>query len=153
MFGRFKNNENGDILILFAGTLILVIVFLGLSTDVILAFNKRNKLVEIGKLIGEARVDLGEELWSSENPESTLNEIAWEIGKRNGLKRNQVSAKWTVIQETNSYRVVNTSIELTDVYKCSTLKMIGINELPIKVNMSGGQDKNTGAIPIWFPGR
>lgn len=138
MFGKFKNNENGDILILFAATLIVVLIFLGLSTDFLLAFNKRDKLVEIGKLIGEARVDLGEELWNSENPELLLKEIAWEIGKRNGLEREQVDAKWRVIRESNSYRVVNTSIELNDVYECSVLKIFGINELPMNVRMSGG---------------
>ncbi|MGJ0848067.1 TadE/TadG family type IV pilus assembly protein [Tissierella praeacuta] len=153
MFARFRNSEKGDILILFAGTLILVIIFLGLSTDVILAFNKRDKLVEIGKLMSEARVDLGEELWHSEEPQSTLREITWEIAKRNGLEMNQVDVKWIVKQETNSYRASEISIVLTDVYKCSTLKMIGINELPIKVNIKGGQDKHTGGTPIWLPGR
>ncbi len=153
MLGKFRDSENGDILILFAGTLILVIVFLGLSTDVILAFNKRDKLVEVGRLMSEARVDLGEELWHSEDPQSTLREITWEIAEKNGLDKNQVDVKWIVRQQTNSYRASEINIILTDVYKCSTLKMIGINEFPIKVNIKGGQDKNTGGIPIWFPGR
>lgn len=152
MLTKFRNNENGDILLLFAGTLILVIVFLGLSTDVILAFNKRDKLIEIGKLISEARIDLGDEFWHSEDPQSTLKEIAWEIAKRNGLEKNQVDVKWIVKQEASNFRVIEINIVLNDVYKCSTLKMIGINELPITVKTKGAQDKYTGGVPIWRPG-
>lgn len=149
MFIKSKKNESGDIIILFAGTLILLIVFLGLSTDVILAFNKRDRLIEIGNLMKDARFDLGEELWNSNYPESTLREITLDIAAKNGLNSEQVDVKWIPTRENETLRAADVKITLTDKYECTVLKMLGINELPIKVKIDGEQFKS--GTRIWSP--
>lgn len=146
----FKDNECGSILILFAATLILLTVFLALSTDIALAFNKKDKLTEVGNLIRDARFDIGEELWNSNNPEFLLKEVAVDIAKKNGLKSNQVDVEWNITKNSSTHRMVNVKIIITDVYECTTLKMLGINELPIKVVIDGYQEKK--GTMVWRPG-
>ncbi len=150
MFKNVKKNERGNITILFAFILILLMIFLGLSIDVALAFNKRDKLIEVGNLIRDARFDLSEELWHAYYPESVLREIARDIAVKNNLSPNQVDVKWKETTYNTSQRVAQIDIIMTDVYKCTILKLFGVNELPIKVLIPGSQDKK--ANVVWRPG-
>ncbi|UPU39583.1 pilus assembly protein TadG-related protein [Erysipelothrix sp. Poltava] len=45
---NFKNEEDGNILIMFAFILMFLLGFVALSTDVVLAMNKKDKLTEVG---------------------------------------------------------------------------------------------------------
>ena len=121
-------------------------VLLGLSIDVALAFNKRDKLIEVGNLIRDARFDLSEELWHAYYPESVLREIARDIAVKNNLSPNQVDVKWKETTYSTSQRVAQIDIIMTDVYECTILKLFGVNELPIKVIIPGSQDKKL----MWF---
>ena len=150
MLNKFLKKEKGDVMILFAGVFIILLIFLGLSTDVILAFSQRDRLVEIGNSMRDARVDLGVEVWNSPYPEHLLRELTVDIGVRNGLRPDQITTKWNVKDETNTRRDVGVIIELTDVYECSTLKMLGIKELPIKVVIGGSQYRYA-APYVWSP--
>lgn len=150
MFKNVKKNERGNITILFAFILILLMIFLGLSIDVALAFNKRDKLIEVGNLIRDARFDLSEELWHAYYPESVLREIARDIAVKNNLSPNQVDVKWKETTYNTSQRVAQIDIIMTDVYKCTILKLFGVNELPIKVLIPGSQDKK--ANVVWRSG-
>ncbi|QQY80126.1 putative Flp pilus-assembly TadE/G-like protein [Keratinibaculum paraultunense] len=150
MFKKFKKNEKGNITILFALTIMLLMVLLGLSIDVALAFNKRDKLIEVGNLIRDARFDLSEELWHAYYPESVLREIARDIAVKNNLSPNQVDVKWKETTYSTSQRVAQIDIIMTDVYECTILKLFGVNELPIKVIIPGSQDKK--ANVVWRPG-
>ncbi|WP_350343110.1 hypothetical protein PRVXT_002390 [Proteinivorax tanatarense] len=149
MLDNCKKNESGDILVLFAGTFILLIVFLGLATDVVLAFNERDKLIEVGNLIRDARFDLSEELWNSYHPEQTMREIAQDIAEQNGLERNQVDVIWREVETTHRRRTADITVILTDTYQCTTLRMLGINELPIQVTIPGRQFKERNRV--WSP--
>lgn len=150
MFKKFKKNEKGNITILFALTIMLLMVLLGLSIDVALAFNKRDKLIEVGNLIRDARFDLSEELWHAYYPESVLREIARDIAVKNNLSPNQVDVKWKETTYSTSQRVAQIDIIMTDVYECTILKLFGVNELPIKVIIPGSQYKK--ANKVWRPG-
>lgn len=150
MLRKMKKNENGDILVLFSGVIIILIIFLGLSTDVILAYSKKDKLVEIGNLMKDARFDLGEELWNADVPQDKLREISWEIAKRNGLTVDQMKIEWTPVKNNPNIREAKTVVTLTDEYECTALKMLGIDKLPIKVVVEGSQVKY-GSM-IWSPG-
>lgn len=150
MLKNMKRNENGDIIILFAFTIIILIGFLGLSTDVVLAFNKKSKLVEIGQLMKDARFDLGEELWQADYPEDKLREISLEISRRNGLSDDQVEIEWVPVKRNESIRQAKVKITLTDNYECTSLKILGINDLPIKVVTEGSQVKY--GFNLWSPG-
>lgn len=150
MLRKIRESENGDILVLFAGVIIILIMFLALSTDVILAYSKKDKLVEIGNLMKDARFDLGEELWNADVPQDKLREISWEIAKRNGLTVDQMKIEWTPVKNNPNIREAKTVVTLTDEYECTTLKMLGIDKLPIKVVVEGSQVKY-GSM-IWSPG-
>ena len=150
MFKKFKKNEKGNITILFAFVLILLMVLLGLSIDVALAFNKRDKLIEVGNLIRDARFDLSEELWHAYYPESVLREIARDIAVKNNLSPNQVDVKWKETYNNTSKREAQIDVIMTDVYECTILKLFGVDELPIKVIIPGFQYKK--ANVVWRPG-
>lgn len=148
---KIIKDEKGDIILLFAGTLIILIAFLALATDVVLAFTQRDRLREVGSIIRNTRLDIGEELWNSDNPEAELKKLADEIGRQNGLKSDQIHVRWKPVQRNMYKRVVDIRITLVDTYQCTTLKMLGINELPIRVDIDGYQAKRTSNI-IWHPG-
>lgn len=150
MLKNMKRNENGDIIILFAGVIILLVVFLGLSTDVVLAFNKKSKLTEVGNLMKDARFDLGEELWQADYPEDKLREISLEISRRNGLRDDQVEVEWMPVRNDESIRQAQVKITLTDNYECTSLKIFGVNNLPIRVVIEGSQVKT--GFNLWSPG-
>ena len=59
---NFKNEEDGNILIMFAFILMFLLGFVALSTDVVLAMNKKDKLTEVAYLVREARLDITEEM-------------------------------------------------------------------------------------------
>ncbi|HEY4537803.1 MAG TPA: hypothetical protein VIG45_05060 [Erysipelothrix sp.] len=147
-----ENNEKGSVLVLFAATLSLLLVFVALSTDIILAYNRRDHLNEIGQMIREATHDFAEESWNAYNPEEMLTELAREIGRMNGLHDSQVRVEWH--EATTSYvrRDARVDIIITDVYETSTLGMFGIREIPIKIDIKGIQFKSV-SPSIWSPWR
>ncbi|WP_331836010.1 tight adherence pilus pseudopilin TadF [Erysipelothrix piscisicarius] len=63
---NFKNEEDGNILIMFAFILMFLLGFVALSTDVVLAMNKKDKLTEVAYLVREARLDITEEMLHSQ---------------------------------------------------------------------------------------
>ena len=73
------NSEEGSVLVLFAATLSLLLVFVALSTDIILAYNHRDHLNEIGQMMREARFDFAEEIWSAYDPEAALAELSRKV--------------------------------------------------------------------------
>lgn len=149
---NFKD-ERGDILILFAASLTLIVVLLGLSTDVALAFSKKDKINEFADYIIEARVDLSEELWHSEDPDSYFREFTYEMARRNNFDPRKIHVEWKELYPhygyDNSMRHSVIELEIYDNYETSVLKLFGIYNLPIRVIKKGGQDKYSNNI--WKP--
>ncbi|HEY4544503.1 MAG TPA: Tad domain-containing protein [Tissierellaceae bacterium] len=147
---KYYKDEQGDILILFAVALIMIILFIGLATDVILAYNKRDKIQEIGNIMVEARMDMGEEVWNSYNPEATLRDITNDIAIKNGIRTDQVEVYWEEDYLGPNRRQAIVTIDITDVYECAVLGMLGLREIPIHVRIRGIQHKGSGS-GIWNP--
>lgn len=144
--------EDGSVLVLFAATLSLLLVFVSLSTDIILAYNRRDHLNEVGQMMREARFDFAEEIWSAYDPEATLTEISREVGRMNGLRDEQVRVVWEEGYSGYNSRQAKVDVIITDVYHTSTLGMFGIKEIPIKVEIKGFQNTTHGD-GVWSPWR
>ena len=155
MMNKIKS-EQGDILILFAATLIMIIFFLAATSDIVLAFSKKERLEELADIMLELRIDASEELWNSESPAHLYNEYVQDIARKNNLRPDQVHIGWTDMPTQpgyeNNQRIIKVDVLLTDNYETSILKMFGIENLPIRVKKSGMQDKYTTAPFIWRPG-
>lgn len=147
-----QDNEEGSVLVLFAATLSLLLVFVALSTDIILAYNHRDHLNEIGQMMREARFDFAEEIWSAYDPEAALTELSREVGRMNGLRDDQVRVIWEEGYTRYNVREAKVNVIITDVYETSTLGLFGIKQIPIKVEIKGFQNTTHGD-GVWSPWR
>lgn len=142
--------EDGAILILFAVSLSFLIVFTALTTDIIFAYNRKDHLNEVGQMMREARFDFAEEVWNAYDPQAKLEEISRDIGRRNGLRDDQVQIIWQEVPLSRTRREAKIDVIITDTYETTTLKMLGIQEIPIKVVIKGHQSKYHGN-GVWSP--
>ncbi len=151
-FMKAYKNEDGNIIIIFAMTFMVIIAFVTFSTDIAMAMSRRSELMEIGQIMREVRFEQSEVIWNSDNPEETFDKMVREYGKKNGLSDSQINTKYEEIY-TGTYgkRTFNVDITLTDSYECTTLSLFGINNIPIKVTIKGyaEKSKNSG---VWRPG-
>ena len=139
---KWIEKESGSVLIMFAFLFTFLMIFLALSTDIVMAFNHRDYLNEIGHMMREARFDLNEEIWNSEDPRGTLLEVSREIGRANGLRDDQIHVLWEETTNNPMQRNANVSVIIEDTYETSTLSMFGIKKLPIRVVIKGYQFKS-----------
>ncbi|AZK44353.1 hypothetical protein EEI45_06000 [Erysipelothrix piscisicarius] len=149
---NFKNEEDGNILIMFAFILMFLLGCVALSTDVVLAMSKKDKLTEVAYLVREARLDITEEMLHSQQGQQIALDNAHEILKRNGIDPSQFELVWNEqrgMSPNGNYMISLTgTIILRDVYKTTTLKALGIDEFPIKVELPVWQNF-TDQQPIW----
>lgn len=164
-FMRLKS-EKGELMVLFSGVLILLLLVAGASADFILYSNKRDKVREIAYLIKDTRYDLAEPLFNSTNPQQTLEEIAHTVAAQNGVNPSNVRVKWVeeragadrlrpLEEEEGSIligkRSAKTIIEISETYDPIFLKMFNVNEMPIKISIEDGLEKDTEQGYVWVP--
>ena len=158
---RKMKSEKGELMVLFSGVLILLLLVTGASADFMLYSNKQDKVREIGYLIKDTRYDLAEPLFNSHNPQKDFEEIAYKIAAQNDINPANVKVEW----KENFHPMANpeggfitekreavTTIEIKETYDPIFLKMFNVNEIPIKVSISDKLEKDTEHGYVWTPG-
>lgn len=147
---KLFKKEQGDVLILFAFSLVILVGMTALATDVGLLAIKRAELMEIGQVMRDARLDQTEQIWNANNPADTFDDIVREYGMLNGLDSSQISTTYKVVNRTSTKREHEVSIILSDTYQCTTLRLFGLKDIPIDVVINGSAFKeNSGGV--WSP--
>lgn len=129
--------EDGNILILSALIFTFLIAFVAIAVDIGIMYTNRTKLLEIGNLMRDARFQQTEFLWNSYNPAYDFDSLVKEYGLKNGLTKEQIKTVYRIIENTKTTRRVEVDIELTSIYKCTTLKLFGYNEIVLKEKIEG----------------
>ncbi|WP_349672914.1 pilus assembly protein TadG-related protein [Lacrimispora sp.] len=145
------DREDGNILLLFAGCLTVLIFFIGISMDLGLIYLKRNALMNLCQLVKEDRFTFQDSIRYSDNPGKdsfTMIEDA--------LRRNHFDGTVKVYfkedaPETN-YRYYKIRTQLSEEYSYTFLKIFGADTTTITVYFDGGETYGEGISDvIWHP--
>ena len=147
---RFRG-ERGDILILFALTLVFLVGMVALATDVGLLAIRRAQLMEVGQIMRDARLEQSEMIWNADNPGAAFDQIVREYGLKNGLRSDQIQTTYTVVENSSTRRESKVTMIFRDTYPCTTLRLFGFDRIPIVVKIDGSaMSYNSGGV--WSPG-
>ncbi|WP_093371900.1 hypothetical protein [Tindallia magadiensis] len=145
--------EKGEILVLFAIGFTVLLLFTSLAIDLALALMHRDRVKEVAVMARETRMDFGgHEMWMSENPNSVYTDLATDIAVRNGMSPSQVRTEFEHTENTISRRSARANVIMEDTYETTTLRIIGIEEIPITVRVDGTMLKSGGGR-VWGPGQ
>lgn len=143
--------ERGDILILFALTLVFLVGMIALATDVGLLAIRRAHLMEVGQIMRDARIEQSELIWSANDPGQAFDQIVREYGLKNGLQSNQIETAYKTVESTSTRRECSVTMIFHDTYTCTTLRLFGFDQIPITVKIDGSaMEYNSGGV--WSPG-
>lgn len=156
-FTKFKREENGGMMVLFACMFSVLILFLSFATDLAMMYGRRARMYEIGHVMRQARFTKDQNTFSlflnSDNPGREYGRVFNEYARKNGFK-----GKITVTYDEEhpskfgyQRREFRLNMKLEEVYDTTTLKIIGIDKVPIVVNIKGYGHKTQGSGPIWYP--
>lgn len=149
---RYFSEERGNIAVLFAFVFIVLVGMAAMATDVGLLAIKRARLMEIGQIMRDARFEQYQMIWEADDPAKKFDEIVREYGIKNGLRNDQIKTEYIKVADRWDYRECKVNMIFTDTYKCTTLRLFGLDEVPIKVTITGSAyESNTGGV--WSPGR
>jgi Flp pilus assembly protein TadG len=147
---KFLTEEQGDILILFALSLVFLVGMVALATDIGLLAIKRAQLMEVGQIVRDARLEQTQLIWDANNPTQTFDQYVREYGIKNGLNSGQIETKYEVVDNTATRRESKVTIILHDTYQCTTLRLFGFNQIPINVTINGSAyEYNSNGV--WSP--
>lgn len=147
---KFFREEKGDILILFALTLVFLVGMVALATDVGLLAVKRAHLMEVGQIMRDARLEQSELIWNADRPDVAFDQIVREYGEKNGLRDDQIQTIYTVVENTSTARACKVTMIFHDTYSCTTLRLFGFDQIPITVKIDGSAMKSSGG-GVWSP--
>lgn len=147
---KFFRGERGDILVLFALTLVFLVGMVALATDVGLLAVKRAHLMEVGQIMRDARLEQSELVWDAQDPAAAFDNIVREYGEKNGLRDDQIETTYTTTQDTSTARACQVTMIFHDTYSCTTLRLFGYNHIPITVKIDGSATKSSGS-GVWSP--
>ncbi|SDY72065.1 TadE/TadG family type IV pilus assembly protein [Tindallia californiensis] len=143
-------NEKGEVLVLFAIGFTILLLFTSLAIDFAMALVYRDRVKEVAVMARETRMDFGSvEMWNAADANVVYRELAVDIADRNGMKAVQVKTEYDETETTSSKRFAKANVIMTDTYECTALKIIGIDEIEIKVRVDGSQT-NSGSN-LWNP--
>lgn len=145
--------EKGNVIVLFALTLVILVIFMGLSIDFGLMYSKRNHLIEVGQLAREARFGELPYIMQADDPNAALNDVVKRCVVENGIPEDQFSTVFRDTRLTHMQRTFTIDIYLWDTYEFTFLKIFGIKQQEIRVHINGGGtvSRNNPAAGVWSP--
>lgn len=149
---KFKNNEKGDIILLYGLLFTFMVGFLSVSVDLGMMYIHRMRMLEIGNIMRETRFTKNQATNStflnSYEPGKLYAHVFNEYARKNGFK-GKVAVRYNESPPQKHRREYKLDMWLEDTYHTTTLRVIGIKELPIKVHIAGYGFSEQGSI--WYP--
>lgn len=150
ILGFFKQ-ENGNIIILFAGTLIVLIFFLGLSLDIGMICLQRNSMQNLCQLLREDRFTCQDTIRFAENPGLASYELVYNTMNDNNFD-GTVKVYFYEKTPQNNYREYLVRTELSQEYSFAFARVLGFTTTTITVSLDGGESYGEGgADVVWRP--
>lgn len=151
---KLQQKETGNVIVLFAITLVIVIILIGFAIDFGLLYCKRSYLNEVGQVAREVRFGELPYITNSKDPNAASREVMERCIIENGIPVDQFRTEFRDTYITNNERRFTIDIYLWDTYEYKFLKLFGIKQQQINVHVVGGGCVSS-AHPagVWHPYR
>ena len=143
--------EDGNILLLFAGALTVIIFFVGISMDFGLICIKRSALMNLCQLAKEERFAFQDTIRYSENPGLDSYQMVEDVMRNNNFK-GTVKVYFYERMPESSYRYYRIRTQLSEEYSYTFLRIFGISTTTITAYYDGGETYGEGISDVvWHP--
>lgn len=147
---RFSR-EGGNILLLFAGFLILITFMVGIALDLGMIYMRRNDLIDLCQLARDRRFTYQDSIRYSDNPGAETYEIVSAAIRENGFS-GTVKVYFFEDPPASNYRYYRVRTELSEEYEYTFLKLFGLDTVTISTFLDGGETYGEGINDmIWHP--
>lgn len=152
---RILKNEEGNVLILFAGSFILISFFIGLIIDINMIYMDNNYLQNLLQIVREERFVHQEVIRYSENPGKETYEIVHETAKKNGFNGDlKVYFKEEKPDIYNSFRSYKVRVVLSIKSDFYFGKLFKLKPIILSAKLDGGESYGDGLTDvIWHPSK
>jgi hypothetical protein len=148
---RLFKEERGNIMVLFAGSLIVIIAFIGLSLDVGLLSLERNSLQNLSQVIREDRFTNQDKIRYADNPGLASYNIISETLAENGFD-GTVTVYFYEKEPKASHREYYIRTVLSEEFSWNFARVVGMTTTPISVTLDGYETcGENGLDVVWFP--
>lgn len=148
---RFFKGERGNVMVLFAGALVVIIGFVGLSIDIGLLCLQRNTLQNMTQVIRGNRFTYQDTIRYADDPGKTSFEMIQETLAENGFDG---TIKVYFYEETPAanYRCYRIRTELSEDFSFYFARIFGLDTTTITVSLDGGESiGDISSDVIWYP--
>jgi|GEM_PF-912970 hypothetical protein len=148
---RKAGAEKGNITLLFAATLVLLIFFIGVSLDLGMIYMERNELIDLCQVIREDRFTYQDTIRFAENPGLTSYRIISDTMADNGFD-GTVKVYFSEREPESNYRYYRIRTKLSVKYSYSFLRLFGLNSATVSAFVDGGETYGEGINDVvWYP--
>lgn len=144
-------SEEGGIILLFAGILVILIFFVGLSLDMGMLYLKRNNMQNLCQLIREDRFTYQDTIRYADNPGLATYQVAARSLESNDFN-GQVKIYFCEDTPQFNYRSYRVRTELSEDFSFAFLQILGLSSIKLTVHLDGGETYGEGGDDvIWYP--
>ena len=149
----FMKGEKGNVLIMFAGLMVMIAFFLGIIIDVTMIYLDNNAMQSLLQIIREERFTHQDTIRYAENPAIETYNLAYESAKKNGFNGDiKVYFKEDEPNEDRSFRNYKIRIVLADNSPFYFGRMFGLNTIKLSAKLDGGESYGDSSLDvIWYP--
>jgi hypothetical protein len=143
--------ERGNIMVLFAGALIVIIGFIGLSLDIGMLALQRNSLENMLQVIRNDRFTYQDKIRYSLNPGEDVFKVIEKTLADNGFD-GTVTVYFYEKEPQSNYRKYDIRTVLSKEFSFNFARIFGLNTTTISVALDGGEEVgDSGNDVIWYP--
>lgn len=150
---KILKNEEGNVLILFAGSFIIISFFIGLIIDISMIYMDNNFLQNQLQIIREERFVHQDTIRYSDDPAAETYKIVHQTAKKNGFNGDvKMYFKEEKPDVDNSFRSYKVRVVLSDESNFYFGKLFGLNTISLSAKLDGGESYGDGSTDvIWHP--
>ena len=148
---HFFIKEEGNVLMIFAASMILIAFFIGICLDLSIVYMEHNSMQSMLQIIREERFTFQETIRYADNPAVTTYKIVNEAAEKNGFE-GKLKVYFYEEEPSHNYRRYQVRIVLTKESPLYFGKIFGLNTVTLNAGLDGGESYGEGfADIVWHP--
>lgn len=149
----FLKDEKGNVLIIFAGSIILMAFFIGLIIDVSMIYMDNNSMQNLLQIIREERFTHQDTIRYAEDPALETYKLVHDSARKNGFNgKIKMYFKEEERDRDTSFRSYRVRIVLEDESDFYFGRLFGLDTISLSAKLDGGESYGDGSTDvIWYP--
>lgn len=162
---QLKERESGDILVLFAFSLVILLFFVALAIDIGMVNTKKAHMMDLVQQMRQARLDAKDYIMNADDPAMLIYNLSNQCAIENGFTGSvkvyyqEVTEPVSPTSEWVESRTYKVRVELQQEiqYIFAGALFPGLDNKQITVYLDGGEQKTAqaesgvGELPVWYP--